>query len=336
MSDLYIQESGLKLSIFDEKIIVRTSECEIIKEIALAKISNVLVFGQAQLTTQLLKKLAQQGINVYYFTRQGKFLSYLESANRGDYEKQYQQAKMVTDSQFSLSVAKKIAVAKVRNQTNLLRAYDSDGLLDQSDYDRFLTNVEGIEEAKSIQEIMGFEGRQAKSYFYYLNLLVPENFHFYGRSRRPAVDKFNSMLNYGYGVLYSFFIGMVKKHGLSPGFAVIHRPHGSHATLASDLMEEWRPVIVDDTVMKLLIGGVITEEMFEDIPDKGITMTTEARKLMAQELQERMLEIHDYIECDKKRYTFPYMVDMQILSLIRSFKEEDPELYLIGSTDERG
>ena len=99
---------------------------------------------------------------------------------------------------------------------------------------------------------MGYEGRIAKSYFYYLGLLVPDEFRFYGRSRRPAEDCFNSLLNFGYSLLYSCFLGLIRKNGLSYGFGVMHQSNQHHASLASDLMEEWRPIIVDNTILDLI------------------------------------------------------------------------------------
>ena len=95
----------------------------------------------------------------------------------------------------------------MRHQIALLREFDTDGLLDTSDYSRFEDSVNDIQKAYSITEIMGYEGRLAKSYFYYLNLLVPDDFHFNGRSRRTAEDCFNSALNFGYSILYSCLMG---------------------------------------------------------------------------------------------------------------------------------
>ena len=51
-------------------------------------------------------------------------------------------------------------------------------------------------------------------------------------------------------------------------------------------------------------------------------------------MRERMLEIHQYVEVDKKRYTFFYMADMQIKGLIRAFESLKPELYVTGYTGE--
>ena len=173
---------------------------------------------------------------------------------------------------------------------------------------------------------MGYEGRLAKSYFYYLNLLVPDDFHFNGRSRRPAEDCFNSALNFGYSILYSCFMGLIKKNGLSLGFGVIHKHHQHHATLASDLMEEWRPIIVDNTLMELIRNGKLLLSHFEN-KDQDFILTDEGREIFARALRSRILEVHQYIELDKKRYSFLYTADRQIKSLIRAFRELDLSLY---------
>ena len=162
---------------------------------------------------------------------------------------------------------------------------------------------------------MGYEGRLAKSYFYYLNLLLPGDFHFNGRSRRPAEDCFNSALNFGYSILYSCFMGLIKKNGLSLGFGVIHKHHQHHATLASDLMEEWRPIIVDNTLMELIRNGKLLLSHFEN-KDQDFILTDEGREIFARALRSRILEVHQYIELDKKRYSFLYTADRQIKSLL--------------------
>lgn len=238
MSDLYIQTSGLRLSYSKNQLIIKSTERMILLEISIDLLENILVFGNSQLSTQLIRQLASRKINVYYFSHVGHFLSCLDSYRQEDYEKQELQAVAYFDDEFRLSIAKKIARAKVSHQLSLLQSFDEDKLLDESDYHSFKEALEKLEKATSIAEIMGIEGRVAKSYFYQLSLLLPAAFHFTGRTRRPARDAFNSALNFGYSILYSCFIGLIKKNGLSVGFALIHEHHHHHATLASDLMEE--------------------------------------------------------------------------------------------------
>ncbi len=333
MSDIYIQDSALKLSLCEGRMIVRNDSREIVEEIGLDEIENVLIFGQSQLTTQLLKKLSLKKINTHFFTDNGRYIATVDSGREENFTKQEQQAKAHFNIPFRTNMARRMLSSKVQNQMNLLKAFDQENLLDEEDYQRFSRALKQISLAESIHEMMGYEGKCAKSYFYFLGLLVPEPFAFSGRTRRPAMDCFNSLLNFGYSILYSFMIGMVRKAGLSQGFAMIHENYGHHASLASDLMEEWRPVIVDDLVMTMLGNGSIGQDSFAKT-EEGLFLTREAQRLFLTALSSRMLEIHSYIEGDKKRYSFIYMVEMQIDSLIRAFAEEDPSVYLVSFTGE--
>ncbi|KXT78613.1 CRISPR-associated protein Cas1 [Streptococcus sp. DD11] len=331
MADLYIQNSSYSLSLSDHKLMIKDQDHRMLKVVSLSLIDTVLIFGHSQLSTQLLKSLALQGIPVFYFSAKGEFLFSMDSFREADYEKQRLQAQASFDTDFCLKISQKIAWAKIKNQLNLLKAYDEQGLLDEEDFKRFEGACESIKAAKSISEMMGIEGRTAKSYFYYLNLLVEEDFHFYGRNRRPSLDPFNALLNFGYSILYSCFIGLIRKNGLSLGFGVMHQPRTHHAVLASDLMEEWRPVIVDDTVMGLIKRGEIKRQHFEKAGDET-HLTSEGIELFSRAMRERILEIHRYIELDKNRYTFLYMSDQQVKSLIRSFESRDSDDYISSCT----
>lgn len=334
MSDIYLQANHLFLSLSSEKIMIKTDSKEAIQEIGIDKVDNILIFGNSQLTTQLIKHLLLKKVTIHYFTGEGRYLSTVDSGREADFDKQKSQVKAHFDSQFRIELARKMISSKLRNQMNLLKSFDDDKLLDSHDYRHFSDALDGIAASKGIQEIMGYEGRCAKSYFYFLSLLLPEQFHFLGRSRQPAKDAFNSLLNFGYSVLYSFMVGMIRKSGLSPGFGMIHENHGHHASLASDLMEEWRPVIVDDLVMTQLRKGVFELDDFVTVDHGGVFLKREAQRRFLKALSSRMLEIHAYLEKSQKRYTFLYMVELQMEGLVRSFKEKNPDCYPESFTGE--
>ena len=71
MADLYIQHSSCSLSVREQRVLVRNEEHVLLKEISFNLIDNILVFGNAQLSTQLLKALATRDIFVFYFSSKG-------------------------------------------------------------------------------------------------------------------------------------------------------------------------------------------------------------------------------------------------------------------------
>lgn len=334
MRDVYIQGSGYKLSLQKEIMVVKNENREIVDEIGIDTISNLILFGQSQLTTQLIKRLSFRKVNIFYFTNEGRYLSMVDTGREADFEKQEDQARAHFDSHFRLEIARRILSAKIKNQVNLLKSFDEDQILDSVDYRQFANALDGIAQSESIHEMMGFEGRSAKSYFYFLSLLVPNQYYFSGRSRQPAKDEFNSLLNFGYSILYSFLIGMIRKSGLNQGFGMIHECHTHHSSLASDIMEEWRSVMVDDLVMTLLRNGEFSESDFIVTEEQGVVLSKGAQQVFLKGLSSRMLEIHAYREKDRKRYTFIYMIELQLHSLNQAFKEGNPSLYLSNFTGE--
>ena len=113
MGDLYIQKSDYHLSLSNDRVIIKDNEKNVIKEVSLSLIENILVFGKAQLTTQLLAASANNRINVFYFSGYGKFLSVLDSGREADYEKQEKQ-----DMLFGMKVChyvKSNAIVLVKN-----------------------------------------------------------------------------------------------------------------------------------------------------------------------------------------------------------------------------
>ena len=79
MSDLYSQRSNYYLSLSEQRIIIKNDNKEIVKEVSISLVDNVLLFGNAQLTTQLIKALSKNKVNGYYFSNVGQFISSIVS-----------------------------------------------------------------------------------------------------------------------------------------------------------------------------------------------------------------------------------------------------------------
>ena len=82
----------------------------------------------------------------------------------------------------------------------------------------------------------------AKKYFGAISSIVPEKYKFEGRSRNPAKDEFNAMLNYGYGVLYSMVEKACIIAGLDPYIGFLHTDNYNKKSLVFDVIELFRTV----------------------------------------------------------------------------------------------
>lgn len=140
-----------------------------------------------------------------------------------------------------------------------------------------LKNVDGtVEEARGT--IMGIEGSGGRIYFGAINFLLPDRHRFNGRSRNPAKDEFNALLNYSYGVLYSKVEKGCIIAGLDPYVGLIHTDHYNKKSMVFDLIENFR-VWADETVIKLFAGRKVRQEHFDKLKH-GYTLNKDGKALL--------------------------------------------------------
>ncbi len=186
-----------------------------------------------------------------------------------------------------------------------------------------------LPQCSTIEEIMGYEGAAARSYFSALGNLIDPDFYFEKRTRRPPLDPFNSMISLGYSVILNEIYGKLEGKGLNPYFGVLHQDHEKHPTLASDLMEEWRPVLVDSLALSLLNGHEIAaEEFYQEDFKPGVFLTKQGFKTYISKLEEKFHTTSKYISYVDYDVSFRRAMDLQIQQLCYAIESGDPSLYM--------
>ena len=134
----------------------------------------------------------------------------------------------------------------------------------------------GIEDVRG--SIMGIEGSSGRIYFEAISFIMPDRYTFEGRSRNPAKDEFNTLLNYGYGMLYSKVEKACIIAGLDPYVGIIHTDHYNKKSLVFDLIENFR-IWADETVIKIFAGREVKQEHFDKL-ENGFTLNKEGKALL--------------------------------------------------------
>lgn len=202
---------------------------------------------------------------------------------------------------------------------------------DDKELNGLLHSIEWVQQADSVEMILGFEGNAAKAYFQCLpKLLKNEDFIFSGRSSRPPKDPFNSMLSFGYSLLHRNIIGAVERHGLHPYFAFMHKMKFGHAALASDLIEDFRAPLVDATVLNFVNSGDVEIGDFHQSESGAIHMSKAAAKKLTDRFSEMIVKSQAYFAAygDRKSYGFQVMLDKKIATVIAAIESGDPQAYM--------
>lgn len=330
MTSLYLTEDGSHLTLRDNRIVIKKSS-DILKEISLEKVDNIVLVGNISMTSPLSIELLEREIPVNWLSSTGKFYGRLEPTTRVNITRQREQFRRSDDVDFSLKLSKAFISGKVKNCQVVLRRYNRN-----FDYDEVQENIEElkryvikISEAESVEQLLGYEGNSAKIYFSSLGKMVREEFKFDKRTRRPPKDKFNCLLSFGYTLLlYEIYTAIVNK-GMNPYCSYLHKIRSGHPALASDLIEEWRPTIVDSLVMNLVQMKIITEEHFlpQDESTGGVFLTQEGLKIFIRKFEERLKQHNSYLSYVDYPLSFRESLQFQVGSLVKAVEENEAEIY---------
>lgn len=326
MSYLYVCEQGATIGYGGNRFEVKYKN-GLLKSVPAETLEMIEVFGNIQLTTQCMTECLKRGVNVVLYSANGAYYGRLISTNHVNVERQRMQAAM--SGEFKLNVAKSIVRAKIKNQTVILRRYarNQDISADDVIYTMRLLNKK-IDFCKDTDQLMGYEGAAARVYFAALGRLINPEFRFDGRNRSPPLDPFNSLLSLGYSIIMSELYGKLEGKGLNPYFGILHKDRERHPTLASDLMEEWRAVLIDSLAMSMLNGHELGREHFyRDEDGPGIFLTRDGFKLFIRKLENRFQADNRYLTYVNYSVSFRRALDLQVNQLVKAIESGDAAEY---------
>lgn len=292
-------------------------------------LESVALFGNITMTVACTRECLMRGIPVSYFSTSGAYFGRLQSTQHANIIRQKKQIVLSQDKEFRLEFTKKILKAKIHNQVVMLRRYTRNNSIDLKETIAAVQRFEGkVPVSTSIEQAMGYEGMASRYYFTGLSKLVPEQFRFQGRSRRPPKDAFNSMLSLGYTLLMYEIYGEIENNGLHAYAGFMHADQEKHPTLASDLMEEWRAVLIDSTVMSLVMGNEMPIKYFWTEETKpGIFLDRDGMKIFLKKYEKKMRQDIQYLCGIEERISYRRAVWEQIHSLIKVVEKGDLALY---------
>lgn len=323
-------ESDVKLGFSQGRIIIKKLATDEERGIPFSDIEGISIFGQAQLSTQLIRECISSDISISYYSDDGRYFGRTSSFNGINPERQKNQIALTDNASFCLEWSKRAIRAKIANSLSLLRELEDSYEFSAEDLRGLCHSLDTLKYASTVEEVMGFEGNAAKSYFKCLSkLLEPYGFPFAGRSTRPPKDPFNSMISYGYSLLYRNIIGAIERHGLHPYFAYMHKTRQGHASLASDLVEDYRAYLVDRVVIELILAGDVDPSEFYQNDSGAIYMQRGLARDLTNRFTDAQSATHPYFGAygDKRLCGFQTALDMKISSAISAINEKDPTAY---------
>jgi CRISP-associated protein Cas1 len=286
---LYVQEQGATVGKRGEVVVVRKGDEEL-GTIRLKDLSQLVLCGNVFITAQTLHLLCEAGVQVVHLSRGHWFYGVTAGLTlRNAYDRAAQFA-AAADPSRCLAVARAIVLAKGANQRTMLarnaRPRPERVLQPMS------ALLKKVPHAASLQELLGHEGALAARYYgEFASLLRPReldtDWDFSTRNRRPPRDPVNALLSFGYALLVKECTTALLGEGLDPWWGFYHQPRHGRPALALDLMEEFRPLIADSSVLGAINNGMIRESHFVR-SRAGCVLTDAGRKAFLRAYEARL------------------------------------------------
>lgn len=288
MSTLYITQQDSVLRKVDERLKV-TQNGQTLLDIPLIKVSQVVLFGRVTVTAATVATLMEHGIGLCYLSEHGRYIGRLEPEFSKNSLLRVDQYRAAFDDGRKLEIAKRFVTGKLANmRVMLLRANR-----EQESYElgRAIDRLKDAERAagasQDLDSLRGHEGEGSAAYFSVFGKLIKQDFAFPGRVRRPPTDPVNALLSFGYVLLYHDVHSACNAVGFDPYVGYLHADRYGRANLALDLMEEFRPLIVDSVVLTCLNKRIIQRDDFVVELGDAHRLTDSGRKQFLLQYEER-------------------------------------------------
>lgn len=280
---LYVTAQGAVVRKTAERLRI-TKGTEVLAEARLADVSSVSVFGSVEVSTPALAALMATGTPIMYYSYGGWFRGMTSAAQGQNAPMRQAQYRASLDEASRLQAARWIVSAKVHNARLLIRRNQPRHPV----LPALARYSKTARRAASQAELLGIEGSAARLYFQALGELLPAGqFSWQERNRRPPRDPVNAMLSYLYGILLKDTVAAIYSVGLDPYVGLFHSTGYGKPSLALDLMETYRPVVADSTMLGLVNRRIVSEGDFVKT-SRGTAIKDAARRSVVEAFERRM------------------------------------------------
>ena len=285
----WVRKDGERLIIEENKVPMASARLD--------EVSQVALFGNAALTTAALHECLRREVPITWLSYGGWFLGHTVGTGHRNVETRTHQYRRSFDADACLQLARRWVVAKIANCRTLLRRNwrgdGDDGKAPPQLLRSMREDMRQAMRAPSLEVLLGVEGAGAGRYFQHLNRLLRKGgdpameFDFATRNRRPPKDPVNAMLSFAYAMLTREWTVTLSAVGLDPYRGFYHQPRFGRPALALDMMEPFRPLVADSTVLTAVNNGEVQPGDFVHAAG-SCNLTESGRKRFIAAFERRM------------------------------------------------
>lgn len=335
LNTLYITRREAYLSLDGENVVMLIAGKEAAR-LPLSNIESIVCINYPGCSPALMGKCAEEKIGLCFISPSGKFLARVTGPVKGNVFLRKQQMDKFSDQEKQTVLIQNLIGAKLKNTRNMLmrsrRDYPAIDVNGQLSYciNMLEENSKKLVKEKEPDILRGIEGQSAKAYFNVFDLLFTqqkEDFTLFKRTKRPPLDLTNAMLSFLYTICTNDIESALEYVGLDPYIGLFHTLRPGRASLACDIMEEFR-VLVERLVITMVNLKMVQKDDFEKQISGAVWLNDVGRKKVITAWQDKKNEciIHPFIKEKIPIGLFPYVQANLLAKYVRGENEFYPNL----------
>lgn len=293
----------------------------------LEMIENIVVFSKIQIKEEVFQMCAEKGIDIWVLDGNARVRYRITGKFHGNVTVRKEQC-LLSESREKIPVIKAMITGKIKNLQFVLAKFKrSHSDCERESMDLAIRKLKECEQklqfAETEESIRAVESQAARIYFQvfpYMILRKEPEFQFTSRNRRPPKDPVNALLSYTYTLLMMECVTALESAGVDPYVGLLHTDRSGKASMALDMMEEFRPLLADRLVLRLLNLKMIKKDMFEQNKE-GIYLNNIGKRLVIQEWRQ-MKEEKIFVEEIEEMVPKGLFPSIQAQKLVRFLKGE--------------
>ena len=291
MAVVTLQSPGTRVSLVSERLIVECfdgQESRTRTEIPLLEIDRVVLAEGTQITSPALRELLGREVPVSFFGPRNQLLGSFEPCAPAHAAARLSQYQAATNKDFALAIARRLVESKIANGRRLLQRLDANHpRLEPQGLARLLAFQNLTRQSEDLDKLRGVEGAAASLFYELWSSFLPTEFPFERRSRRPPHNPVNACISYLATLIYGECLSACYAAGLDPGLGCLHAIDNGRWALPLDLIEPFRPALVESLTLRLFAWRVLQSAHFEN-REGGVFLNTAGRRALWEQYEQRL------------------------------------------------